>query len=290
MQEANLLSLSQPGVVSTSVLEVSTEGSIGPHSASAVSQASVDNLNLLNGLITADIVEAMSTSVSNGTTATSSAAGSGFFNLVVNGTPVAANVAPNTTIGVPGVGTVILNEQILGGDGVHSTSLTVDMIDVMLNGSLGTGEIIVSSAHSDVNFTTPGPSPGQGEVHMTGGGRLGSGPGDFATFGFNAGLHNGAPEGQLEYQDHGRHYNFHGTSITSFSVDPNNPNCVTFSGTGRLNGVDGYTFTVTACDNADPGRGNDTFEITIWGPNGFKYSSDDFYVDVITAGNIQEHR
>jgi hypothetical protein len=31
----------------------------------------------------------MSTSVSNGTTATSSAAGSGFFNLVVNGTPIA---------------------------------------------------------------------------------------------------------------------------------------------------------------------------------------------------------
>jgi hypothetical protein len=290
MQQANLLSLSQPGVVSTSVLEVSTEGSIGPHSASAVSQASVDNLNLLNGFITAGIVEAMSTSVSNGTTATSSSAGSGFFNLVVNGTPIAANVPPNTKIVTP-VGMVILNEQIFGGDGVHSTSLTVDMIDVTLNGSLG-GEIIVSSAHSDVNFTTPGPSPGQGEEHMTGGGRLGSGPGDFATFGFNAGLHNGAPEGQLEYQDHNqsRRLNFHGTSITSFSVDPNNPNCVTFSGIGRLNGVDGYTFTVTACDNGDPGRGQDTFKITIWGPNGYKYSSIDWYMDVITAGNIQEHR
>ena len=269
MQQADLVGLNQQGVISTSVLDVSTEGSIGPHSASAVSQASVDKLNLLNGFITAGIVEAMSTSVSNGTTATSSAAGSGFFNLVVNGTPIAANVPPNTKIVTP-VGMVILNEQIFGGDGVHSTSLTVDMIDIMLNGTLGTGEIIVSSAHSDVNFTTPGPSPGQGEEHMTGGGRLGSGPGDFATFGFNAGLHNGAPEGQLEYQDHNqsRRLNFHGTSITSFSVDPNNPNCVTFSGIGRLNGVDGYIFTVTACDNGDPGRGQDTFKITIWGPNG----------------------
>src|SRR5207302_7747778 len=135
--QADLVGLSQPGLVSTSVLDVSTEGSIGPHSASAVSQASVDNLNLLNGFITADIVEAMSTSVSNGTTATSSAAGSGFFNLVVNGTAIDANVPPNTTIVVPMVGTVILNEEIFGGDGVHSTSLTVDMIDVMLNGSLG---------------------------------------------------------------------------------------------------------------------------------------------------------
>jgi hypothetical protein len=289
MQEANLLTLGQPGVVSTSVLEVSTEGSIGPHSASAVSQASVDKLNLLNGLITAGIVEAMSTSISNGTTATSSAAGSGFFNLVVNGTPIAANVAPNTTIVVPMVGTVILNEQIFGGDGVHSTSLTVDMIDVMLNGTLGTGEIIVSSAHSDVNFTTPGPAPGQGKVFMTGGGRLGSGPKNFATFGFNAGMDNGVPKGQLEYQDHGNDLNFHGTSITAFSVDSNDTRCVTFSGTGRLNGVDGYTFTVHACDYGDPGAGTDTFEITITGPNGFNYSSNGFYKDVITAGNIQEH-
>src|SRR5207247_115896 len=92
MQDANLASLSQPGIVSTSVLEVTTDGSLGPQSASAESHASVDSLKLLNGLITADIVVAMSTSVSNGSTATSSAAGSGFVNLVVNGTPIAANV------------------------------------------------------------------------------------------------------------------------------------------------------------------------------------------------------
>src|SRR4029077_20754233 len=129
--------------------------------------------------------------VSNGSTATSSAAGSGFVNLVVNHTAIAANVPANTRIVIPGVATVILNEQITGGDGHHSTSLTVNMIDVVANGSLGTGEIIVSSAHSDVNFTTPGPK--QGAPHMTGGGRLGSGSKDFATFGFTAGLNNGAP-------------------------------------------------------------------------------------------------
>jgi hypothetical protein len=99
------------------------------------------------------------------------------------------------------------------------------------------------------------------------------------------------PKGQLEYQDHGyqingRDLNFHGTSITAFSVDPNDSRCVTFSGTGRLNGVSGYTFTVYACDYGEPGAGKDTFEITITGPNGFNYSSDNFYMDVITAGNI----
>jgi hypothetical protein len=287
MAEDEVLSLSQAGVISTGVLEVSTEGSIGPHSASAVSQATVDSLNLLNGFITADIVVAMSTSVSDGTTASSSAAGSGFLNLMVNGTAYGANVSPNTTINITGVGTVILNEQITGGDGVHTTSLTVNMIDVKLNGTLGTGQIIVSSAHSDVNFTAP--SQQQGEARITGGGRLGSDSHNFATFGFNAGLRNGSPEGQLQYTDHGNDLDFHGTAVTSFKVDPNNSNCVTFSGTGRLNGVDGYSFTVTACDNADPGAGHDTFKITITGPNAFSYSSTDFYRDVITAGNIQKH-
>jgi hypothetical protein len=288
MAEDEVAGISQPGVISTAVLEVSTEGSIGPHSAFAESHAAVDSLNLLNGLITADIVVAMSTSVSDGKTATSSAAGSGFLNLTVNGVSESANVPANTSIALPGVGTVILNEQIFAGDGKHSTSLTVNMIDVKLNGSLGTGQIIVSSAHSDVNFTNPGLK--QGNVFMTGGGRLGSSPSDFATFGFNAGMRNGAPEGQVQYTDHGQGIDLHSTAITSFSVDPNNPNCVIFTGTARVNGVDGYTFRVRACDNAEPGAGRDTFEITINGPGGFTYSSvTRFGSNTITAGNIQEH-
>src|SRR3989454_8239447 len=85
-------------------------------------------------------------------------------NLVVASVPVTsgdAAVAPNTNISLPGVGYVVLNEQIPSGDGVTSSGLTVNMIHVYLQSLIGggctplgclpgtltnTGEIIVGSA------------------------------------------------------------------------------------------------------------------------------------------------
>ncbi len=61
--------------------------------------------------------------------------------------------APNTTLALPGVGYVILNEQIPTGDGVTTTGITVNMIHVVLQNALTgvqTGEIIVGSATSAV--------------------------------------------------------------------------------------------------------------------------------------------
>src|SRR5207244_152947 len=76
-------------------------------------------------------------------------------------------IAPNMNISLPGVGYVVLNEQIPSGDGVSSTGLTVNMIHVYLQNLVGgilnpltgqiiggslqtTGEIIVGSATSTV--------------------------------------------------------------------------------------------------------------------------------------------
>src|SRR5256884_8002209 len=76
-------------------------------------------------------------------------------------------VTPNMNISLPGVGYVVLNEQIPSGDGVSSSGLTVNMIHVYLQNLVGgilnpltgqiiggtlqtTGEIIVGSATSSV--------------------------------------------------------------------------------------------------------------------------------------------
>jgi hypothetical protein len=112
----------------------------------AVSSASLGQVNVLNGLITANAVLAMATTTGE----SSDGYGSSFANLVVNGVSVAAPVA-NTRVDLPGVGYVVLNEQIATGSG-----LTVNMIHVFLQetGLLGTkpaGEIIVGSASSSVN-------------------------------------------------------------------------------------------------------------------------------------------
>ena len=77
--------------------------------------------------------------------------GSTLVGLVVNGASYGDEApTPNTQVNLPGVGYVVLNEQIPTGDGVHSTGLTVNMIHVYLIGPLGTptGDIVVGTAQS----------------------------------------------------------------------------------------------------------------------------------------------
>ncbi|MEO6028042.1 MAG: choice-of-anchor P family protein [Candidatus Binatia bacterium] len=158
---ATVMGLNIPNVLSASTLTAETNGSTTATTANADSTATVEQLNAVNGLVTADLVQAMASSSCNGQTATSSDAGTQFVNLVVNGNPIVGTPPPNTMINVVGVGTVILNEQIPGGDGINTSSLTVNLVHIILTNSLD-GEIVISSAHSDVNCapaTTPTPTP-----------------------------------------------------------------------------------------------------------------------------------
>jgi hypothetical protein len=156
MTDAEAASVSAVGVLAAESLVSITTGVIGENAASAQSSSTLQNLNILNGLITAKAVRALASSASNGSSATSNAAGSGFVGLVVNGIALAdAPPAPNTQIALPGVGTVILNEQFQRGNGQTTSGLTVDMIHVRLKDSLTgatTGEIITGAAQSDAAF------------------------------------------------------------------------------------------------------------------------------------------
>ncbi len=146
---ASVAGFTQSGVVATDTLTVNTNGTTTPTMATSDASARVDNLNLLAGLVTATVVQAVSSSTCDGTSAESSDANTMFVNLVVNGTPVAGTPPPNTVIGIPGVATVTLNEQIPGGNGTSSSSLTINLVHVVLAGGLG--DAVVSSAHSDVD-------------------------------------------------------------------------------------------------------------------------------------------
>ena len=284
MVSDQLLNITVPNVAASTTLGVVTTGSIGPNTASAQSSATVEQVNLLKGAVAAQLLVAMSNSTADGSTAKSTAEGSTLIGLSINGsTPVDVTPSPNTTIPIPG-GAVILNEQILEGDGVHTSALTVNMIHVVINDPLTgtiTGDIIVASAHSDVNFV---PAPKAGNAFMTGGGKLGTGR-DIATFGFNAGSRGaGGLHGQLQYIDHATGLKVHSLSIDSFGLITEAP-CATFSGSARVNDADGYSFTVNrACDNGEPGAGHDTFDISVSRP-GVSYSRS----GTLTGGNLQLH-
>src|SRR2546422_3760099 len=234
MVRDQLLNITVPNLAASTTLGVVTTGSIGPNKASAQSSATVEVLNVLNDLVKATVVVAVSSSTADGSTATSSSEGSTILGLSINGSaPVDVTPSANTQITIPG-GILTLNEQILEGDGVHTSALTVNMIHVVLKDPLTgtiTVAIIVSSAHSDVNFI---PAPKAGNAFMTGGGKLGIGR-DIATFGFNAGSRgSGGLHGQLQYNDHAQSLKVHSLSIDSFRLIPENPSCVTFSGRARV--------------------------------------------------------
>src|SRR2546425_323396 len=169
MADAEGSALNVAGALSSDFLNSITSGEIGAAETGAQSTASAASVNILNGLITADEVLAnvMSSAAQDG--AFSNADGSTFTNLAIAGVGSLSGdspLAPNTNISLPGVGYVVLNEQIPSGDGVTSSGLTVNMIHVYLQSLTGgscvplvgclpgvlttTGEIIVGSATSSV--------------------------------------------------------------------------------------------------------------------------------------------
>jgi hypothetical protein len=112
----------------------------------------------------------------------------------------------------------------------------------------------------------------------------------------------GAERGRLQYRrrqilaERDRVDRFAVTAIASvtFSNDPAltpggraTVDTVRFTGTGDWNGAAGYTFEVLATDAGEPGRGIDTFTLTIRAPGGGVVAA---VSGVLTHGNIQSIR
>lgn len=147
------------GMVQTDAADVTVTGLVSVRNAyalasgwsddgysDAVSSSSLGQVSVLNGLITANAVLALATTTGEG----SDGYGSSFANLVVRGV-VLSDPGVNTRVDLPGVGYVVLNEQITTESGI-----TVNMIHVFLQqtGLFGTrpaGEIIVGSASSRID-------------------------------------------------------------------------------------------------------------------------------------------
>jgi len=126
------------------------------------------------------------------------------------------------------------------------------------------------------------PPPPPGAENITGRGQIASQtPGQTANFGLVA--QNYKPNASLSYHDDGAN----GGAIDVHSANTSLPSitfsgyCGTFNGDAKVNQKLGYKY----CDNADAGAGQDTFSISVTGPN-FSYSNGGF----ITSGNIQIHK
>jgi hypothetical protein len=137
--KTSLASINVLGLVSADVLSSATSGS----GTSSQSQSSLLNLNLLNGLVAADVVKSNSSaSCSNGQASVTG--NSELVGLTVAGQPVLVS-NPNVAISLPGGISVVVNEQTSSPSG-NTGAVTVNALHV-------TGpsiDIVVASAHSDI--------------------------------------------------------------------------------------------------------------------------------------------
>src|SRR5438445_1871662 len=312
--DASLLQANTP-LAQAEVLSAFTTG----FGSTAQSEASVANIVLLPGSpnqITADFVRADTTATCNGVSGSSE-----LVNLKVGGQTIVVAGTPNETVIIPGVLTLVINEQTSSSSG-GTNSITVNAIDLTTVDGI---RVIISSASSDITCVTTTATTTTvtatvttavcGTVtttvtattttsqtqtttsqtqtttsrpvdFMTGGGFI-IVNGAHANFGFNAGYKPGKTtvSGQLTYIDHGTGMKVKATSIDTYAPSGNTATTRTFTGQAEVNGVSGYSFTVTATDNGEPESGNDYFSITLTGP-GFNYQSG----NLLGGGNIELHR
>ena len=162
--KANVLSAS-----STSTVDSTT------NTATDTGVAESAGVNLVGGLVTADVVRAVATAQASAFNSSFSSAGSAFNNLVVNGTHV-NNVNPNTTIDLPaaqfGVGSFVKLFEEIGSSsqpppgqlagGTFAADLTVNMIRVHITSLAVTGDavdVVVSHAQAHADFPQPAGCP-----------------------------------------------------------------------------------------------------------------------------------
>ncbi len=162
--KANVLSAS-----STSTVDSTT------NTATDTGVAESAGVNLLSGLVTADVVRGVATAQASGFNSSFSSAGSAFKNLVVNGTQM-NNVNPNTTIDLPaaqfGAGSFVKLLEEIGSSsqppsgqlagGTFAADLTVNMIRVHITALGPTGDaidVVLSHAQAHADFPQPAGCP-----------------------------------------------------------------------------------------------------------------------------------
>src|SRR6267154_172775 len=162
--KANVLSAS-----STSTVDSTT------NTATDTGVAESAGVNLVSGLVTADVVRGLASAQASGFNSSFSSAGSAIENLVVNGIPM-NNVNPNTTIDLPaaqfGAGSFVKLFEEIGSSsqpsagqlagGTFAADLTVNMIRLHITSLALTGDaidVVVSRAQAHADFPQPAGCP-----------------------------------------------------------------------------------------------------------------------------------
>jgi hypothetical protein len=278
LQTNQLETVSVPGVLSATLMSTMTSGANGV----ARSEASLADLVVLPGnaaAVTASFVRAESEATCSGVRGATEVANATFGGQAIAVDPFAAN----QTFEIPGVARLVINEQNTSSGG-GTQDITVNAIHLTVTASgVVAAEVIVSSAHSDVQGC-PGcpPKPPCSTDFMTGGGWINVGN-STANFGFNAGYKPNAstPEIHFNYIDHSSGMQMKATGISVYRVGATSTTRH-MEGNAEINGVAGFTYSIDMADNGEPGRNVDSLKISL--SNGYSAGG------TLGGGNIQLHK
>ncbi len=260
-------------VLRAEVLTASTSGGSGK----AESSASLANVVVLPGhaaQVTASFVRAESEARCDGVSGETEIAELTFGGQTIQVPP--GGFPANHTVTIPGVATLIINEQTTTVNGTFR-EIRVNAIHLVVP---GVAEVILSSAKSDISCVPP-VETGPCHDFVTGGGWIGTG--SRANFGLHAGMKDGAivATGHVTYIDHETGMKVKGTSVTAYDVGATSTSRH-FEGSAEVNGASGFTYAIDVADNGEPGVGSDTFSITL--SSGYSAGG------MLKGGNIQLHK
>lgn len=230
--------------------------------------------------VRADVIQAASSAKCvSGSAATSGSATLVNLSITALGVPVTVPVdpAPNTTIAVPGVATIVLNEQIVD---AAAGSITVNALHIRFDPALAAvaaGDIVISDAHSDISCSA-NPPPPQCPVtdFVTFGGYIDGPNGGRANFGGVGGYKPNGLTGHLNYLDHGSggpHVS--GASVSSYALSSSTARALVYGCDASTGGCNVYVD-----DQGEPGS-SDSFSLGYTGYNAG---------GLLKGGNIQLHK
>lgn len=283
MIEKGLSETVQTGLVDlgVSVLSTSVTGSGDlTHANATVVGLELSVLDVLT--ISASVLQADSSSQCLSGDADTQAA-SHIAELAINGQAITVSGQPNQTVSIPGVASIVINEQIFSGNSVETNALHVTLLgdDDPLLGLIDLGLDRLLSADVIISHTKAGITCGDTYVcpvkdFVTGGGQLEVAGGKLS-FGMVGGLKPNGLSGHLNLVDHrsaGPHIK--GSSVSEYTVLDEVTRKLVYgcSGTGNS------TCTVTVADRGEPGV-NDSLSILSGG-----YAE----AGTIARGNIQLHK
>jgi hypothetical protein len=155
-----LAGLSLPSILSSGTVTDTVESSLSGLASSGITTSTVQNLNLLSGLVSASVIRAQTNTFINGSTHYLISGSGQFVSLAVAGHPeINDSVPPNTSVSIAGLGTLYLYRIINNSPAPHSVEVRMLEMVVTQTNLLGLPiglDVIVGDANQQlVAFQLP---------------------------------------------------------------------------------------------------------------------------------------